>query len=214
MGFYGRCSALALCLALAVTVSAGKKEVAPVRPQPAATYAAHDSHDGVTIAAEPYDKPEKSKAVFGKYDPLKGGYLPVFLVITNTTEDALRLDNLEVQFVAADRRRVEPTPAGIVSLRLRGRRMPPGGVEPPRPLPIPRLPQRTDPNAISELVDREFVLKMVPPGETVGGFLFFHVGLEHDVLSGARLYLPGISWARTGKPLMFFEVSFDDYLGK
>ncbi len=42
--------------------------------------------------------------------------------------------------------------------------------------------------------------------------LFFQLGFERDALSGARLYLPGLAWARTGKPLLFFEVSFEDYL--
>ena len=205
--------ALLCALLLALPLAAKKKEVAPVRPQPADTYAAHDSHDGITIAAEPYDQTEKSKAVFGKYDPLKFGFLPVFVVITNNSKDALRLDNLELQFITGRRQRLEPTPAGAVSLRVQGRKAPPGRVGTPgSPLPIPRLPRGYDPHAVGELVDREFVLKMVPAGETVGGFFFFQVGFEHDVLAGAGLYLPGITWARTGRPLMYFEVSFDDYL--
>lgn len=192
-------------------LAAGKEPV-QVRPQPANTYAAHDSHEGVAIAAEPYDKPEKSKAVFGKHDPLKIGILPVFLVITNNTQDAVRLDDLQVQFISGDRRRAEAIPAMDVSLRLKGRRPPPQIDASRKPLPIPRLPQRRDPGAIPEIVDREFLLKMVPPGDTVGGFFFFPLGLERNPLSGARLYLPGITWARTGRPLLFFEISFDDYL--
>ena len=184
---------LALASLLLAPPAPAKKEPQPVRAQPADTYAAHDSHAGITVAAEPYDRREKSKAVFGKYDPLRIGVLPVLVVITNSTQDAVRLDNLEVQFISADRRRVEPTPASTVSLLMKGRK-PPRELDPPRyPLPIPRLPERHDSNAIAELAEREFVLQMVPPGETVSGFFFFRLTLERDPLTGARLYLPGLT---------------------
>lgn len=203
---------LAGCLALpAWTWMWAAKDPPFQHPQPAATYAARDAHEGVTVAADPYDTPEKSKKAFGKYDPLKIGVLPVYVVITNSTGDALRLDALEAQFVAADRDVAEPIPAGTVSLRVKGQKPPRLGSK-PNPSPLPRLPERYDPSAIAVIVDQEFVLKMVPPGETVGGFLFFDIRMRRNVLSGARLYLTHVTWARTGKDLLFFEVNFDDYL--
>lgn len=184
---------------------------ASLRTQPAASYAARDAHDGVTIAADPYERPEKSKEVFGKYDPLKIGVMPVLLVITNASQDAVRLDNLVIQFIAADRQRAEPIPADEVSMRVKGKKAPPKMG--PRS-PLPRLPKRADPNVISAIVDHEFLLKMIPPGDTVSGFLFFDTNRRPDVLKGARLYLTGATWARTAQPLLFFDISFDDYLGR
>ncbi len=183
----------------------------PLRNLPASTYAARDAHDGVTIAAEPYDTPEKSKQFFGKYDPLKVGIMPVLLTITNGSQDALRLDNLEIQFIAADRKSAEPIPAETVSAWARGKQPPPR-IGPQPSSPLPRLPKKPDPNVISAIVDHEFLLKLIPAGETVSGFLFFDNGRRPDVLIGAKLYLTGAAWARTSQPLMFFEISFEAYL--
>jgi hypothetical protein len=190
--------------------SLAAKDPVQIRPQPANTYAARDGHEGVTIAGQPYDQEDKRKEVFGKYDPMRVSVLPVYVVITNSSTDAVRLDRWEVQLIAADRSRASAIPAGTVSLMVSGQKVP-SGAEPPRG-PIPRLPQRYDPKAVSAIVDRELVLKMVPPGETVGGFLFFDTARRAAILRGAQLYLTGLTWARTGKELLFFEVRFDDYL--
>lgn len=200
---------VALALLLGVVCMADK--VPPlVRPQPAATYAAKDGHDDVIIAAVPYDTEEKSKAVFGKYDPLKAGVLPVYLVISNNSKDVLRLEKWTVEFIASDRQRAEPTPAGTVSLMLRGKKAP-RSLDPPRG-PFPRLPERYNTGDEAALISREFALKMVPPGDTVGGFLFFDTGRRTHVVRGARLYLTNMSWGRTGKELFYFEIRLEDAL--
>src|SRR5258706_2596090 len=116
-------AALALAVVFLPALCLLAKDPPPqIRPQPAATYAAKDSHDDVIVAAIPYDTEEKSKAVFGKYDPLKAGILPVYLVISNNSKDVLRLEKWTVEFIAAGRQRVEPAPAGTVGLMLRGKK--------------------------------------------------------------------------------------------
>lgn len=199
----------ALALLLGVVCFADK--VPPqIRPQPAATYAAKDSHDEVIIAAVPYDTEEKSKAVFGKYDPLKVGVLPVYVVISNNSKDVLRLDKWTVEFIASDRQRAEPTPAGAVSLMLRGKKLP-RSMDPPRG-PLPRLPERYDNDVEPALLSREFLLKMVPPGDTVGGFFFFDTSRRRGVVRGSKLYLTNMTWGSTGKELFYFEIKLEDAL--
>ena len=200
--------ALLLTVVCLAPVSLVAKDPPQIRPQPAATYAAKDSHDDVTVAAVPYDTGEKSKAVFGKYDPLKVSVLPLYLVISNNSKDVLRLDKWTVEFMAADRQRAEPIPAGRVSQMLRGRDLP-RSLEPKRG-PFPRLPDRGSSDA--DLVAKEFVLQMVPPGDTVGGFLFFDTDRRRNVVQGAKLYLLHVTWGSSGKELIYFEIKLDDAL--
>lgn len=201
---------VALVVLLGVLALAAK-DPPPVRPQPAATYAAKDGHDGVTIAAEPYNTEEKSKTVFGKCDPLPVNVMPLYLVISNNTKDALRLENWTVQFIAADRQKDEPIPGGTVSLMIRGKKLPEGLGQPPSRFPFPSS-KGCDVKAADILVAREFLLKMVPPGDTVGGFLFFDTSKRSDVLHNAKLYLTGMKWGSSGKELFYFEVNLEDYL--
>jgi hypothetical protein len=198
---------VALILMLAA-VCLGAKDPPQVRPQPADTYPAKDRHDGVTIAAVPYDTEEKSKAIFGRYDPLKVGVLPVYVVISNQSKDALRLNDWTVELMASDRQRAEPTPAGRVALMLSGRNVP-RSIDRPRG-PLPRLPQRADSKVEDALLSREFALQMVPPGDTVGGFLFFDTARRRNAVHGARLFLSHLTWGSTGKELFFFEIKLDD----
>ncbi len=197
-------------LALLLGVVCFADKVPPqIRPQPAATYAAKDSHDDVIIAAVPYDTEEKSKAVFGKFDPSKAGVLPVYVVISNNSKDVLRLDKWTVEFVASDRQRAEPISAGTVSLMLRGRNVP-NTVDRRRTSPFPRLPERAESD--EALISNEFLLKMVPPGDTVGGFLFFDTSRRRGVVRGSKLYLTNMTWGSTGKELFYFEIKLEDAL--
>lgn len=201
---------VALAVLLGAVCLAAKDPPPQIRPQPAATYAAKDGHDDVVIAAMPYDTEEKSKAVFGKFDPLKAGVLPVYVVISNNSKDVLRLEKWTVEFIASDRQRAEPTPAGTVSLMLRGKKVP-RSLDPPRGN-FPRLPERYNPDDEAVLLSQEFALKMVPPGDTVGGFLFFDTGRRTHAIRGSKLYLTRMSWGSTGKELFYFEIKLDDAL--
>jgi hypothetical protein len=192
------CSA-AVLLAIPLWVSLAFEDPPKVRPRAAATYDARDSHEGITIAAEAYDSDEKIKAAFGNHDFRKFGVLPVFVVFFNTSKDALRLDALEVTLERGPSRFPQVS-AVEVSRRL-------NGFKAPNPIKPPKIKP-----PISSIVDQEFLLRMVPPGETAAGFLYF------ERFSGAlslgpddtRLYLNKIQWARSGQELMFFEIAFTD----
>jgi hypothetical protein len=170
-----------------------------VRPREAASYDARDSHEGITIAAEAYDSDEKIKAAFGNHDPRKFGVLPVYVVFFNPSKDALRLDGLEVT-LERGRARFPLVPAVEVSRRVNGFKAP-NGIKPPK-LKAP----------ISSIIDQEFLLKMIPPGETAGGFLYFD-HFEGPLSQGqddTRVYLNKIKWAGSGRELMYFEIAFMD----
>src|ERR1700685_3598282 len=68
-GFSGRGASATAALFAQSPPSSG-----PVDP---AALPAHDNHEGLLIAADPYTDPERSKQTFGKNDPAKGGVLPI-----------------------------------------------------------------------------------------------------------------------------------------
>jgi len=52
---------------------------------------------------------------------------------------------------------------------------------------------------------RAFGAKMLPPGESAHGFVYFFTGHR----TGSRIYLTGIQQAATGKELFYFDVPLD-----
>src|SRR5207245_2789760 len=109
-------------------------------------------------------------------------------VIFNPTKDALRLDDLTVELSGHDRLRFPRIPAEEVSRRITGFKAP-QGIKPAK-LPKP----------ISSIIDQEFLVKMVPPGDTIGGFLYFDRFPETE-RGTVQLYLHGLRWASSGKEL-------------
>src|SRR5262249_34822964 len=100
---------LALVLSIAAAWAADKD--APFKAQPAASYPAHQTVNGITIGVDPFDKGEKLKTAFGKLDPNDYGVLPMLVVIQNDTDKSIRLSGLKVEVVGPNRERVEATPA-------------------------------------------------------------------------------------------------------
>lgn len=169
-------------------------------PRPAATYPTHQTNDKVTVAAVPYDKPDLAKTAFGKVNPYEHGILPVLLVIQNDSNQTLRVDNLQATYIGPDRSKVEATPARDVPY-LQGPERPDFG---PRPIPIPKR-KKKNPLASVEIDTRAFAARMLPPGESAHGFLYFQTGHR----TGSKLYLSGLKEAQSGKDLFYFEIPLD-----
>jgi hypothetical protein len=193
---------------------AAKEYIAP-KAFHAKTYPAHDEHprEKVTIAADPYDMPDKASTVFNLNYRDKG-LLPVYLIISNDGDEPVALTEMKIQMVTVDRAKLSP--ADQDDLYRRFSRVKRRGDEVSRnPLPIP-LP-RKGPDAgvpkqgLSELQNSPFIAKAVEPHTTVAGFLFFDVSGIRQPLAGAHLYVMKVLDAN-GHDLMFFDVAMEKYL--
>src|SRR5215470_7543695 len=113
MPFVFKRLALLLSIAAIAAGQAGKpsKDAAAFKAGTAASYAAHQTNDKITIGVEPYDHGDKVKVAFGKLDPYEHGILPVLVVIQNDSDKAIRLDRLKAEYAGPNRDRVEATPA-------------------------------------------------------------------------------------------------------
>jgi len=171
---------------------------------PAASYASHQASEKVTIGAAVYDTAEKAHAAFGKLNPYEYGILPVLVVIQNDSGQTLRVDRMRVDYVDPDGSHVDATAAGDVKY-LNGPRQPkvvPG----PLPTSGPRISRKKNKLDAWEIEGRSFSAKMIPAGQSAGGFFYFQTGHR----GGARLYVSGIAGTPSGRELLYFEFPLKD----
>jgi len=210
------CRRRSLFLLLLVSLFAFAKTKDFVMPHvyPAKTYPAHDEHgnEKVTIAADPYDMPDKASIFQINY--ADQGYLPVFMVFTNDSDTPISMNDLKVQLVTHGRDKI--TAATEDDLYRRFSHIKKRGDEPSRnPLPIP-LPGGGPKVGVKksqrdEIGTAMFAAKAVAPHESEAGFMFFDVSGISQPLAGARIYISGVDGS-DGKELMYFEISMEKYL--
>jgi hypothetical protein len=103
----------------AAAAFADKKSDSKFLPGPASSYSNKQTNDKVTIAVTAYDTEELAHTAFGKLDPNQYGVLPVLVIIQNDTDQALKLDHVQVEYTGVDNRHVEATPPSEILPLLR-----------------------------------------------------------------------------------------------
>jgi hypothetical protein len=199
---------LTAILLATVAAWAAKSFVMPAT-RPAKEYPAHDAHtdEAVTVGLDPYDKPGKGDIFSVKYNDI--GYLPVFMVVTNDSEETISLAGMKAQLVTADRIKLSPANEDDLYRRLS---RPGHSNRAPLPLPIPpKVKGSVGDRALDEIKNAHFAARAVEPHSSQSGFLFFEVSEISRPLEGAQFYLTGIRDAK-GNDLMYFEVPLDKYL--
>ena len=203
---------LALVLLLALPLAADKAFVMP-KTFHANTYPAHEEHtnEKVSIAADPYDMPDKAAAVFS-IDWAAHELLPIELIISNDSDTVLDLTQMTVKLVTVKRTKLTPFDKEDVERRVSEPGKPPGGVRPyPIPLPRKKMKPSISKDQQNEITQSFFYLKEVDPHSTAVGFLYFDVtGLDHP-LAGATLNITGLRDAK-GQELFYFEIPLEKYL--
>lgn len=210
---FKRVSALgALCVALCAIAFAAKTYTPP-KAYDAKTYPARDEHpnEQVTIAADPYDMPDKASAVFN-LDYADRGMLPVFLIVTNNGDQPISLTDMRVQLVTVNKSKISP--ASRDDLMRRFSRVKRRGDEPSKlPIPFPRksADAGVPKDARAEIDQAPFMAKAVEPHSTQAGFLFFDIDGISQPLAGAHLYVLNVHNA-SGQDLMYFDIPMEKYL--
>jgi hypothetical protein len=185
-----------LFMAAAILIADGK-DAAKFSPGPVASYPAKQTNDHVTVAVAAYSTEELAHTAFGKLNPNQYGVLPILVILQNDTDQALKLDHLDVEYTGVDGDRVEATPSDEVRTL--------GGVERPNvPVgtPIPIRHKHKNPLDVWEIDGRGFAAKLLPPHESVSGFFYFQT--RHR--PGSKFYLTGIKVAATGQDVFYFEI--------
>jgi hypothetical protein len=188
-------------LLLSIVAALGADKEKPFQAGPVDSYPCRQTIEKVTIAADPFDKEEKTRQAFGKLNPNRYGILPVLVAVRNDGAAALSLDAMRVEYLTESGDRIEATPARDVP-RTTGPKKP----EVYRgPLPLPRTSRVKSPLSVWEIEGRAFSAKMLPPGQSASGFFYFQAPYR----SSSVLYITGIREAASRRELFYFEIPLD-----
>jgi hypothetical protein len=178
---------------------------------PAAKILPHDTHDGLTIQADPYTDRARSKDKFGKADPYAVGILPIEVTLRNDGPNLIRVDintiQLQVTLRSGGHQDIDWLAAEDVAALIAH---PAGAGAPSRPkiagLPIPSGDKKVD--KLSEIL-KPLTLDAdtIAPKASVHGFVYFNVNHDMNLADSAVLYIPDAVILPSKKVLMFFEVS-------
>lgn len=200
----------AFVLLICLGAMASKEFVMPTA-QPARTYPAHDDHptEKIAVAVDPYDLEDKA-SIFN-VNWRNYGYMPVFFVITNDSDQPVSLVGMTAQLNTKDRSKLLPATMDDLLRRISH----PTRNDHQNTLPIP-LPKKEVKGGVSrkvwdEIEQARFAAEAVEPHSTARGFLFFDVLDISNPLAGANFYLMGVHDAK-GTELMYFEIPMEKYL--
>ncbi len=177
--------------------------------QPAKMYPAHDEHplEAVAVGVEPYDLADKAKIFSVQYSDI--GFLPLFVVVTNDSNQPVELSGMRAQLVTVNRSKLSPASEEDIARRLT--RPSANTNRYPIPFPTKKVKGGLTKQAIEEIQNAQFVAKAVEPHSSQSGFLFFDVSDVSVPLAGAQFYLTGVRDAK-GNELMYFEIALEKYL--
>ena len=192
-----------VCFCL-IGILVAKEFVKPVA-KPAGTYPLRDQHsdEGVAVAIEPYNSAEKAQIFTVKW--MEEGFLPIFLVVTNDSDQPVSLAGLQIQLITAHREKLSAATNDELYRRLA--HVSASGPKYPLPFPRTKVKGAVGKKALDEMDAAQFSAKAVEPHSTQSGFVFFDVTGISSPLEGARFYLTGLRDAKGGE-LLYFEIPF------
>ncbi len=203
---------VAASLLCAVLLVADEKVYVAPKVYHANTYPARDEHplEHVSIAADPYDMPDKTAGVL-RVPYQEAGFLPIRLIVSNDGDSTLVLRDMKVELVTVKKVKTQPAVPDDIYRRIskQGKRP-----DEPRTVPLP-IPRKMKPSvskeAQDEVVNSGFLAQAVEPHSTQAGFLYFDVAGISNPEAGAHLYVTGVRDAN-GQELMYFEIALEKYL--
>lgn len=199
---------VALCSSLCVPALLASKNFEKPVAKTAINYPAHDFHrdEKVAIAADPYDTPEKAKIFSINF--AGHGYLPIFFVVTNDSDQPVSIANMQITLITANHSKLTPVGSDDIFRRLSN----PQSSTRPSPLPLPhKVKGGVSAKERDEVESSQFAARAVEPHSSQSGFLFFDVGGISSPLPGANIDVIGVDDAK-GNELMYFEIYVDKYL--
>jgi hypothetical protein len=171
-----------------------------------------DSHEGLTIAADPWLSAERYKQAFPKKSPYAAGVLAIKVTLRNDSAESIkvRIERIRLNLSFDDNNRQE-LPA-LTSEQLADAVLHPRVKSPSRPripLPLPSSSGGRDKNweqyqKLAE--DNGLHASVVAPHSTTEGLLYFDLQNQFDLLSNARLYIPDLLALEKNQALMYFDI--------
>jgi len=197
---------------LALAVLAAMPQ-APQQPASLKT-ASLQSHEGMTISAEPWTDPALYKQKFPKKSPFTAGLLAVMVAFRNDSNESVKLNldriRLSLRIDEENRQQLEPlTPDQVAYETLAPKKKDPTKTR--KPFPFPTGSPKTTPDKKWVEVQKQAENAGVPtnviaPHSTVQGLLYFDLQGQFDLLNTAHLYVPDLLVMEKNLSLTYFEI--------
>jgi hypothetical protein len=176
------------------------------------TTASLDSHEGLTIAADPWLSAERYKQVFPKKSPYTAGILAIKVTLRNDSAESIKvqIERIRLNLTFDDNNRQElPT---LTSEQLTDAVLHPRVKSPSKPripLPLPSSSGGRDKNweqyqKLAE--DNGLHASIIAPHSTTEGLLYFDLQNQFELLANARLYIPDLLALEKNQALMYFDI--------
>jgi len=171
-----------------------------------------ESHEGMTISAQPWTDPALYKEKFHKKSPYAAGIVALQVTFRNDSDDSLKVGleriRLNVSLTEDDRQALNPLTAEQATDVI----LKPGAKDVTKsrlPIPIggPKIGRDKKWTEVEdELRAAGVKASIVAPHSSVEGLLYFDVRSQFELLTNARLYVPEIVAIEKNRGLMYFEI--------
>ena len=202
-------------VSIVVVSVAAASAVAAAQQQPVSkpiTTSSLDSHEGVTIAADPWLSAERYKQAFAKKSPYTSGILAVMITIRNDSGESVKvgIERIRLNLIFDENSRQELPP--LTSEQLADAVLHPHPKTTSRfpvPIPVPSSGGGRDKNwqqyqKLAE--DAALHAGVVAPHSAVEGLLYFDLQGQFELLESARLYIPDLIALEKNQALMYFDI--------
>jgi hypothetical protein len=181
-----------------------------------------ETHEGLTISAQPWTDATLYKEKFPKKSPLAAGIVAMHVLFRNDSNESMKVSldriRLTVQVDQDSRQELQALSAAQVADEV----FKPGGKDPSKSrskisLPV-SIPHNGNDKHWTELEQQAEAAgvpaNVIAPHSTVQGLLYFDLQGQFDLLNGARLYVPDVLAMENNRSLTYFEIELKKSSGK
>lgn len=205
----------ALALPFLLISSLGANPAAAQSQAPLKT-ASLESHEGMTVSAQPWTDAAQYKEKFpGKKSPFSAGILAIQVSFRNDSDEPMKvsLARLRLDLLLSDNNRqsLQPlTPEDLADRVLNPGPKDPSKSRPRLPIPIGKSGGGRDKHWTElqrEAAEAAIPASIVEPHKAVHGLLYFDLQGQFDLLDAAHLYVPNVTTLGSNRALTYFEIS-------
>jgi hypothetical protein len=181
-----------------------------------------ETHEGLTISAQPWTDAALYKEKFPKKSPFGAGIVAMLVVFRNDSNESMKvsLDRIRLAIQVDEDNRQELQ--ALTGAQVADEVFKPGGKDPSKsrskiPLPV-SIPHNGKDKHWTELQQQAEAAgvpaNVIAPHSTVQGLLYFDLQGQFDLLNGARLYVPDVLVMENNRSLTYFEIELSKSSGK
>jgi hypothetical protein len=172
-----------------------------------------ESHEGLTITAQPWTDAAVYKPKFPKKSPFAAGIVAIQVAFRNDSDESVKINieriRLNVSLSEEDRQGLQAlNPEGVAEVVMN-----PKAKDPSRkvhiPLPVGGSSSPKDKHWLEiEKAARDAGVpgSVVAPHKTMEGLLYFDLQGQLDLLGSAHLYFPDVTALEKNRPLLYFDI--------